>query len=269
MAALVEAPGDGLAAMLPEGRLVYGGEGGDDQPALWVGDGPAPAGLWTALLAEHERSGLWPLLLDHLSADARRPWDDGELWPADMSDPADLDAGALLARWWTDHTEIDEDDNLPPRERLAVTAPYGQSWPGLSPALPQRHDPRRHAALCAAELLSARRHLRLGLAAADHPADAITAIGWQGAANYANDTAELSAVLRSWQDRFGAYVIGVGFAELYVSVAAPPATADEALGVAAEHFAFCPDNVWQGTATDLAEYARMLVDQPVWAFWWD
>jgi Domain of unknown function (DUF4253) len=64
--------------------------------------------------------------------------------------------------------------------------------------------------------------------------------------------------MRSWEDRFGARVIGVGFADLYVSVAAPPATLDEALPVAAEHFAFCPDNIWQGHPHTLTGYASPL-----------
>jgi hypothetical protein len=84
-----------------------------------------------------------------------------------------------------------------------------------------------------------------------------------------NDTARLSAVLRSWEDRFATRVIGVGFAELYLSVAAPPTDHAAAFHIAAEHFAFCPDNVWQGSTPDLAGYAGQLVDAPIWSFWWD
>jgi hypothetical protein len=98
--------------------------------------------------------------------------------------------------------------------------------------------------------------------------DVPTVAGWQGAVNYTNDTAKLSAVLRSWEDRFGVRVVGAGFADLYLSVAAPPTDHAEALQVAAEHFAFCPDNVWQGTSP-LASYAQRLVDAPLWHFWWD
>src|SRR5436190_2148497 len=86
-------------------------------------------------------------------------------------------------------------------------------------------------------MIPAGRGMRLGLVAADRGSDALSVVGWNGAANYTGDTAELSAVLRTWEDRFGVRVIGVGFAELYLSVAAPPATTAEALAVAAEHFA--------------------------------
>lgn len=85
----LSAAGCVLSVSMPAGRLVHGDEGGDDKPAMWVSDDPAPAGLWPLLRAEHPRSGLWPLLLDTLSSDPRRPWDDGELWPSSMSHPTD------------------------------------------------------------------------------------------------------------------------------------------------------------------------------------
>jgi hypothetical protein len=88
-------------------------------------------------------------------------------------------------------------------------------------------------------------------------------------ANVENDAAKLSAVLRSWEDRFAVRVIGVGFAELYLSVAAPPTDHATALHVAAEHFAFCADNIWQSSTTALTAYADQLIDAPIWSFWWD
>lgn len=184
-----------------------------------------------------------------------------------MSSPADFDPEVLLARWWADYTVIDEDeDNLSLAERRAVTAPYEQRWPGLAAAPALQHDPGEHASRCASELLAARPWLRLGLVAAERPSDVLSVAGWQGAVNY---TAELSAVLRRWQERFGAYVVGAGFAELYLSVAAPPTNAEQAISIAAEHFAFCPDNVWQGGAPNLVAYADQLINAPIWSFWWD
>lgn len=259
----------GLPVELPAGRLVHGDEGTDDRPALWVSEVPASAELWAGLRRAHRHSGLWPLLLDCLHGDDRRPWDDGELWPSAMSRPSDFDPEELLAQWWSGYTAVGEDDDLSARERLAVTAPYGWHWPGLAAPIPVERDPGVHAELCAARLLSAKPSLRLGLVAADRPSDAITVAGWQGAVNYTNDTAELSAVLRSWKKRFGATVIGAGFAELYVSVAAPPTDVEQARGIAAEHFAFCPDNIWQGCPSDLTGYAERLIGAPTWSFWWD
>jgi hypothetical protein len=38
--------------------------------------------------------------------------------------------------------------------------------------------------------------------------------------------------------------------------------------VAAEHLAFCPDNV-DGSVHELAEYAEQLIGAHSWTFWWD
>ncbi|MFE1553384.1 DUF4253 domain-containing protein [Streptomyces sp. NPDC058734] len=49
----------------------------------------------------------------------------------------------------------------------------------------------------------------------------------------------------------------------------PPCTLAEALPVAAEHFAFCPDSVWQGSGTVRDYAAEALVGAAHWSFWWD
>ena len=259
-----------LSVPLPPGRTVRGDEGAAAHPTLWLTHGPAPAGLWPALHAAHQRSGLWPLLMDSYAGEPSRPWDDGEFWPEGSSSPAKHDPERLLAGWWASCTGTDEDDILTPAERVAVTAPYGRDWPGLAAPIRPRLAPEQHAEHWAEQLSQAQPDLRLGLVAADRGSDALAAAGWQGAVNHTNDPGELSAVLRSWEDRFGVRVIGVGFAELYLSVAAPPSDTAEALRVAAEHFAFCPDNIWQGQRPcTLAAYADRLIDAPTWAFWWD
>ncbi|XHM95790.1 DUF4253 domain-containing protein [Peterkaempfera sp. SMS 1(5)a] len=75
--------------------------------------------------------------------------------------------------------------------------------------------------------------------------------------------------MRSWEDRFGARLVALTHDVLYLSVAAPPHTFDQALAVAAEHFAFCPDSIWQGSDTIRAHAARGVLNRPLWGFWWD
>ncbi|WP_307826495.1 DUF4253 domain-containing protein [Streptomyces pactum] len=257
---------------LPPGRMITSNEGDGGQRPLWLSDGPPATGLWSRLRAEHATSGLWPLLLCPLDPhDTQfRPWGCGEIHPEDMSSPADHDPRALLARWWRDHTVTDEDDDpLSAEERLAVTAPFGRTWPGPAPACTPVDDPDAMAEQYARVFLDRYPHARLGLVTAPRGADALAAAGWTGPANYDSDTATFSAVVRDWEDRFGARVVGVGFATLHLSVAAPPNGLDDALGVAAEHFAFCPDNVWQGAHRDLASYAEHLIGLNCWDFWWD
>jgi hypothetical protein len=266
------AAGRSFAVPLPPGRTVFPEEEDTGRPAFWLSDQPAPAGLWARLRAEHARSGLWPLLLDALDDDEEeyRPWGNGEVLPGDTSSPGEHEPAALLARWWAGHTGENEYDGLSPAARLAVTAPFGRAWPGTSPARPARTDPDLTADDLAEQLLAGHASMRLGLVAAERGADALTVAGWTGPTNHVDDTAEVSAVLRDWEERFGARVVGVGFSTLLLAVAAPPVTHAEALAVAAEHFALCPDNVWQGEEPcTLAAYAERLVGDHSWVFWWD
>jgi len=192
------------------------------------------------------------------------------MYPSGMSRPDQHDPGTLLRGWWSQYTATSDDDMLSTQDRLAVTAPFGQRWPGLAPRPEDRAGPEATADQLGSDLLIDHPTMRLGLIAAERGADALTAAGWSGPANYTNDTAEISAVLRSWEDRFGVRVVLAGHATLYLSVAAPPTTPSEALQVAAEHFAFCPDNIWQGTKPyTLAAYAKRLIGEHSWAFGWD
>jgi hypothetical protein len=252
--------------------MITSDEGDGDRQPLWLSDIRAAADLWALLRGEHASSGLWPLLLDSLDPhDADfRPWGCGELSPERMSSPDGHDAEELLARWWQDHTATDEgDDLLTAEERLAVTAPFGRTWPGTAPGRAIPVDPDGVAEHYARAFLAQNPHARLGLVPALRGADALTAVGWDGPANYGIDTATFSAVVRSWEDRFGVRVVGVGFCTLHLSVAAPPSGLEEALAICAEHFAFCPDTVWQGAHRDLAAYAEHLIDLNCWEFWWD
>ncbi|MEW2079944.1 DUF4253 domain-containing protein [Streptomyces sp. NPDC013433] len=229
--------------ILPPGRMITSDEGHGTVQPLWLSDSPPCAGLWPRLRAKHAAFGLWPLLLTPLEPHETdfRPWACGELSPERMSSPADHDSRTVLARWWQDHTATDEDDDQRDAEkRLAVTAPFGQTWPGPAPATTPVKDADATADQYAQAFLDRHPHARLGLVAAPRGADALTTVGWQGPLNYDNDTATFSAVLRDWEDRFGTRVVGVGFATLHLSVAAPPHRPEDALRIAAEHFAFCP-----------------------------
>ncbi|MEU1230726.1 DUF4253 domain-containing protein [Streptomyces sp. NPDC005828] len=106
---------------------------------------------------------------------------------------------------------------------------------------------------------------------ADHEADEVLAGFWECyAASEIPEEARDPRVTAAVEDRFGARVVALTFDQLVVSVAAPPRTPEEAEAVAAEHFAFCPDNITQGHHESLREYAReALLDVPVWSFWWD
>jgi hypothetical protein len=89
--------------------------------------------------------------------------------------------------------------------------------------------------------------------------------------------AEVSAVLRSWEDRFGAVLVGLSFGTMTLLVTRPPTSDDEALRVAAEVAALCPDALWQPEAlcprrprdASLDAMSRLLVRDHVWRLWFD
>ncbi|GLZ28944.1 hypothetical protein Lesp02_11340 [Lentzea sp. NBRC 105346] len=238
---------------LPPGRVIRADEG-NGEPAFWLSDGPVDANTWRGL---YDDPRLWPLVLI-----GDRPWVTGEVWHDSITAPDTHNAGKLLAGWWRDRAAIDpEEDELEP-----VTDPFGEDWPGLAPATPARNDPGESAGKLAERLLQTG---RLGLVAAERGADALATMGWAGPVNYENDTGKIAAVLRSWEDRFGARVVGLeDHSLLHMSVANPPQDDEQALRIAAEHFALCPDNVWQGTES-LRAYADELKNAHEWAFWWD
>jgi hypothetical protein len=83
----------------------------------------------------------------------------------------------------------------------------------------------------------------------------------------------LSAVLRSWEDRFGAVLIEVGFDHIRMLVRRPPRTLADARAVAAELLVMC-NEFWPidkpGIAVgDVRGIARHSLDIPIWSMWWD
>jgi hypothetical protein len=65
---------------------------------------------------------------------------------------------------------------------------------------------------------------RVGLVPASRAADVLPRLGW----NEALDTVPVAAVLRSWEDRFGACLLRVGFAQVSVLAYRPPRTLESA-----------------------------------------
>ncbi|MFG2356796.1 DUF4253 domain-containing protein [Streptomyces sp. NPDC048521] len=261
---------------LPPGRLIDATiDGPWREPLLWHAGGPAAPGHWAALGVPARRAGLLPVLLD-VDGTQGGP-EDWQLRPGRTSYPGDHDAEEVLAEYWGDEEPegAEEGQAYGPDDELAeLLAPFGFDWPGLAPAGPLTVDPDTCAARLADSLTdgsSARATggPRLALVPARRSADIPAAIGWSGPLNHENDVARLCAVLRSWEDRFGIRVVTLGFDTLVVSVAAPPVDLADAEALAAEHFAFCPDNLTQSGLGSLGDYAKALVGERAWHFWWD
>jgi hypothetical protein len=234
-------PGEGPARLgpvtLPAGTLI-GGHLGRDHVA-WATADPVPGSgrVWAALSELHSQTGLVPVQLDGLGGDARRPWDDGDfIEPVDPREADGLDAGAVLRfdwRAWVPHPRYDD------AEQMQRRAPFTLEWPGLAPPerTPLTAAERQHA--LDVLLPQVRRasgatpQARIGLVAAARPADVLLVIGWGGLVNCGESLLELTAVLRSWEDRFGARLVDVGYADLRLFVERPPRTLEAAQRLAA------------------------------------
>ncbi len=246
---------ESLSVPLPAGRIVHAEEG-RGEPAFWLSEEAPVPGLWRRLRLAHGESGLWPVLLQDKmtwSGDQEsRPWSSGEVYLEHITDPADHDAADVLAGWWRAYAK-------------GAMEPF-TTWPGLAAAAPPAADADETADALAAELEALPR-MRLALVSARRSADVLASSGWSGPVNYENDTAMFAAVVRSWEERMGVRVVCLaGFGTLRMSVGAPPVSREQALVVAAEHFAFCPDNVGDER---LSGYAERLPGSRQWTFWWD
>lgn len=256
--------GRALGLELPPGRLIdTTDEGPWHEPMLWHAGRQASSGNWSRLGSPAARVGLLPVLVD--VGESQGGPEEWELMPGEMSYPGDHDAEEVLGGFWGDE---DDDDEL-----QEILEPFGPEWPGLVTALRLEADPDTRAAEVADSLLdegSWFKEPRIALVPARRSADIPAAIGWAGPLNHENDMGRLCAVLRSWEDRFGIRVVALSFDRLVLSVAAPPTTRDVAEAVAAEHFAFCPDNITQGYHDTLREYAEHeVLGRRMWSFWWD
>ena len=254
---------------LPPGRPVVPPmrAGASLPPVLWTTDGPVDSAtaVSAALAAQFPDTGLWPVLLRSLGDDSGRPWNGENLYPVAESAIDAHDAEKVLDDAW--HGWLVPIRNPWPAG-TGPLAPFGPAFPGLGP------QPR--AADIDPPMATAGGASRLGLVSCRRPADALALAGWTGTMNRI-EPVEVSAVLRSWEDRFGAVLVGLAFSTITLFVTRPPVSHDDALRVAAEVAALCPDALWQPDSYDtptqressLAAIARELVREHVWRLWFD
>lgn len=227
---------------LPPGRLV--GPCRDSDPMVWMSDGPImdAADWWKRLYTRRYDTGLYPILLEY-------PEDSFEPVGGDYG--ADIDAASYFRSQWTD-------DPWPPL----------QEWPGLARPATALTDVDACAGEVASAVVRDGRARCLALVQVTRGADAPAALSWLGMTNHMT-AQELSAVLRSWEDRFGLRVVGFGHKSLYVSVAARPTDIHQAQVLTAEHYLACPDVFYVDPDLDWSTYHEDLMKRREWWFWWD
>ena len=240
---------------LPDGELYApepeGGSRGED-PVIWASLEPVGdvGRTWSRLAGAFPETGLWPFVID-----ASYGFDGFDERLMDLPRGRHTEVLTILRRGWQELVE--SDDEFPDDE----LAPFDTTFPGLA-------DPTTADHVGSIDDIVATLSGHLGLVAVNRPADILDAVGWMGAANYDGDPLDMTTVLRSWERRFDAYVVGLGTDTLTLAVLRPARDLASATAIAAEHYAFCPDNIQQGVGT-IREYAESLVDAELWPFWWD
>lgn len=250
-----ETGGSIAGVTLPDGVLyepeAEGGSRGEG-PVIWASERPVTdvGRVWVRLAAAFPETGVWPFVID-----ASYGFHGFTDYLMDMPRGRHKEALTVLRRAWTEQFAYDDEaaaDEL---------APFDKSFPGVAvPTLGARVTSIDHLVT---SLIG-----HLGLAAVHRPADILDAVGWMGAVNQDLDPLDMTTVLRSWEHRFDAYVVGMGTDTLVLAVGRPPRDLATATAIAAEHYAFCPDNVQQGPGT-IREYAQGIVGEGLWWFWWD
>lgn len=76
------------------------------------------------------------------------------------------------------------------------------------------------------------------------------------------------AMMKLWQQHYGAEVVGIAGDVVEMQVERPPLTKLDALRLAKQQYLYCQDIVDQGTGT-LESLAAVLLDGTSWFFWWD
>ncbi|MEW2622898.1 DUF4253 domain-containing protein [Streptomyces sp. NPDC048106] len=253
---------------LPPGRLLSSGP-----VRIWVSDAfPQDVDqLWPRLLSEQKSCGLVPLLC---RPDAMgRPLGLDHLDPVRLEEVLATDFAEYRRRrlpFWMDPTPAPAPEGIEPWPH--DPGPPFEQWPGLAPQMPATSaDPKPGEAATSllARLIgtgqSGLDECRLVLVPARRGSDALALIGWSAQA----PLPLLCALLRSWEERFGAQVVAVSGSELHVSVARPPVEAGDANLLALEHVLSTANNIVDDPPTPFPQYATDLVGRTSWSFWWD
>lgn len=270
LSALFGDSGRSVSATLPPGEIltdqstVRGGSQDEPTALCWISDAPPAPQRLAHLRADHRRTGLWPLLLCDDTEVYGERCTVGVVPPEPLEHVERWRAQDVIQRIWDGLCQ--SDDEFGPAYEPELLAPFGEQHPSTARAGGLLADPDILANQQAPRFVD--EETKLALVPVQRGADVLTALGWSGAANHVSRTAGLSAMLRSWEERFGARVLRLGPDRLDLSVSAPPSDLEHATTVAAEHWAFSPDRVLQD-AGSISGHAAEIRGRRSWSFWWE
>lgn len=219
-------------------------------PRYWATDTGVPdaLGLASRLAAAFAKTGLWPVIWDQSESPDR--------YSMSFGDPrlaARLDAGAVLRKAWRPYA-------TPSRRFLGLAAGEGATAPA---------DP--FAALAASHTLgsSPDAGLVLILVAVHRPADVISTLDVIQSEWLSEDA--ITAVARSWEERFGAVLTSATPGGMGLAVGDPPRSSHQALTLAAEQEALAPED-GEGSRSEVATHLLSATTgyrtRTFWTFGW-
>jgi hypothetical protein len=222
-------------------------------PAMWVSaqSFTGAAASWKQLAAGFEESGLWPLLLPEADFGLAEPWI--EQRARRERDSLDATPQELF------RARLEGSLKDTPLTATELLAGSGVARGELGEGSGKRTDALQHAFEELGES-------RLALVSVQRPADVVHRTAWPGTYAAGITGAELAELVASWEERYGVLLVGMSHESLVFAVLRPPATLEEAVEVAAEHHATCPDEA-EGWGDDRS-YAESLVNAPVWRLSW-
>jgi hypothetical protein len=208
---------------------------------------------WLALVRVFSQTGLWPVV-GRLGYGTARPWEQHHRWKPEPTAERPNTIERVLAEAWDGQALCDARTGA----RLPETRPpIGGLAPG-SVGSGVDLFPSTDAWWYRPGVIT--------LVAVEHPWEAPAVGGWDLALNQSLLGADFSAVVKSWQERFGAYMPAAD--ELVVT--RPPQSSGQAMRLAEEHRLVCPyDSQFHDPDERPGEYAHGLVGSTRWGFWWD
>lgn len=221
---------------LPEGEVVNGRYWLSDERLDGAGE------LWSLIAGRFGETKLWPVLVDGSPFNDDWPWVDEPAFytPTDDASIGAVDVRGLLNERWKAAW-------IPGRSPIGAELARATRSPGAPLETPGRTSetvPRR-----------------LLLVPVARPSDAVGAIGWEP---FDMSSAEASAVVRSWEERFGAVLVALAPKSMVVRFPFDLATASVEL--AAELYAFAPD-IMASESITLEVFAGSLRGDEVFLYW--
>jgi len=219
---------------------------------------------WHRLRAAHGAVRHWPLLLDPdassyftagIGAAARG--DNDAAARAELLDKANrLDGEQLLAEWGRRRLEDFG-------EKVAQHARDELNGRGVWPP-----GPRRQPKLLYSLARNDTQEVLVALVPAKQPWEIPAVIGY-GGWNYYPTPEDHVAILRYWNDRYGAELVAMTGTTVELTVRRPPRTRRQALALSWEYFVYNDGYYDYYGAEDITQLAAGLLGADTWIAWWD